>query len=104
MSPVSKDIVSNLDDKLLVKAYFSDNLPPPYNNLRRQVQDILDDYRSYSDGNMNYEFLNPTSEGEGEGNELDKEAQAMKQSSKMKRRNTAFSLYRFRRWIMTSLK
>lgn len=24
---------------------------------------------------MNYEFLNPTSEGEGEGNELDKEAQ-----------------------------
>jgi ABC-2 type transport system permease protein len=75
LSPVSKDIVSNLDDKLLVKAYFSDNLPPPYNNLRRQVQDILDDYRSYSDGNMNYEFLNPTSEGEGEGNELDKEAQ-----------------------------
>ena len=38
LSPVSKDIVSNLDDKLLVKAYFSDNLPPPYNNLRRQVQ------------------------------------------------------------------
>lgn len=75
LSPVSKDIVSNLDDKMLIKAYFSNNLPPPYNNLRRQVQDLLDDYRSYSSGNMNYEFLNPTSEGEGEGNELDKEAQ-----------------------------
>ncbi|MEO8665990.1 MAG: Gldg family protein [Ignavibacteria bacterium] len=75
LSPVSKDIVSNLDDKLLIKAYFSNNLPPPYNNLRRQVQDILDDYRSYSKGNVNYEFLNPTSVGEGEGNELDKEAQ-----------------------------
>ncbi|MBK7254727.1 MAG: Gldg family protein [Ignavibacteria bacterium] len=75
LSPISKDVVSNLDDKLLVKAYFSNNLPPPYNNLRRQVQDLLDDYRSYSGGNMNYEFLNPTSEGEGEGNELDKEAQ-----------------------------
>lgn len=75
LSPVSKDIVSNLDDKLLVKAYFSNNLPPPYNNLRRQVQDILDDYRSYSKGNFNYEFLNPTASGEGEGNELDKEAQ-----------------------------
>ncbi|MEO6695706.1 MAG: Gldg family protein [Ignavibacteria bacterium] len=75
LSPVSKDIVSNLDDKILVKAYFSNNMPPPYNNLRRQVQDILDDYRSYSKGNLNYEFLNPTSEGEGEGNELDKEAQ-----------------------------
>jgi len=75
LSPVSKDIVANLDDKILVKAYFSNNMPPPYNNLRRQVQDILDDYRSYSKGNLNYEFLNPTSEGEGEGNELDKEAQ-----------------------------
>ncbi|MBL8007815.1 MAG: GldG family protein [Ignavibacteria bacterium] len=75
LSKVSRDIVSNLDDKLLVKAYFSNNLPPPYNNLRRQVQDLLDEYRSYSNGNMNYEFLNPTSEGEGEGNELDKEAQ-----------------------------
>jgi len=75
LSKVSKDVVSGLDDKILVKAYFSNNLPPPYNNLRRQVQDLLDDYRSYSKGNMNYEFLNPTSEGEGEGNELDKEAQ-----------------------------
>ncbi|MDQ3021114.1 MAG: Gldg family protein [Bacteroidota bacterium] len=75
LSPVSEDIGSNLDDKLLVKAYFSNNLPPPYNNLRRQVQDILDEYRSYSKGNFNYEFLNPTSSGEGEGNELDKEAQ-----------------------------
>ena len=75
LSPISKDIVSNLDDKLVVKAYFSNNLPPPYNNLRRQVQDILDDYRSYSGGNFNYEFLNPTSSGEGEGNELDQEAQ-----------------------------
>ncbi len=75
LSPVSKDIISNLDDKLLVKAYFTNNLPSPYNNLRRQVQDILDDYRSYSKGNLNYEFLNPASSDEGEGNELDKEAQ-----------------------------
>ncbi|MBS1516896.1 MAG: Gldg family protein [Bacteroidetes bacterium] len=75
LSPISKQIVSNLDDNLLIKAYFSENLPAPYNNLRRQVQDILDDYRSYSKGNVNYEFLNPTSSGEGEGNELDQEAQ-----------------------------
>ncbi|MBK9332159.1 MAG: GldG family protein [Ignavibacteria bacterium] len=75
LSPISKDIVSGLDDNLLIKAYFSENLPAPYNNLRRQVQDILDDYRSYSKGNMNYEFLNPTSSGDGEGNELDQEAQ-----------------------------
>lgn len=75
LSDVSKQIVTNLDDKVLVKAYFSENLPAPYNNLRRQVQDILDDYRSYSGGNFNYEFINPTSTSEGEASELDKEAQ-----------------------------
>jgi gliding-associated putative ABC transporter substrate-binding component GldG len=72
LAPISKQIVNSLNDKLVVKAYFSDNLPYPYNNLRRQIQDILNDYRSYSSGNLNYEFLNPT--GEEENGDLEKEA------------------------------
>ena len=75
LSTVSKETVGSLDDKVLVKAYFSENLPAPYNNLRRQVQDILDDYKSYSGGNFNYEFINPSVASEGEASELDKEAQ-----------------------------
>ncbi len=73
LSPISKDIVGNLGDKLIIKAFFSDNLPAPYNTLRRQVQDMLSDYRSYSKGNLNYEFYNPI--GEDENDELQKEAQ-----------------------------
>jgi gliding-associated putative ABC transporter substrate-binding component GldG len=72
LSTISKDIVKNLGDKLVIKAYFSDNLPAPYNNLRRNVQDILNDYRSYSSGNLNYEFLNPT--GDSEQGDMEKEA------------------------------
>lgn len=72
LSNISKDVVKNLSDNLVVKAYFSDNLPAPYNNLRRNIQDILNDYRSYSNGNLNYEFLNPT--GEGEQGDIEKEA------------------------------
>ena len=74
LSAISKDIVKGLNDKLIVKAYFSDNLPAPYNNLRRQVQDILNDYRSYSDGNLNYEFLNPGGSSDGENSDLEKDA------------------------------
>ncbi|HCA42895.1 MAG TPA: hypothetical protein DEP28_06535 [Bacteroidetes bacterium] len=73
LSPISKDIVSKLDDKMVVKAYFSENLPAPYNNLRRQVMDILSDYRTYSNGNLSYEFYNPT--GEEKADELGQEAQ-----------------------------
>jgi len=76
LSPVSKEIVNNLDDKLVVKAYFSDGLPAPYNSLKRDAQDLLDDYRSYSKGNLNYEFYNPTGTGtETENSDLQKEAE-----------------------------
>lgn len=73
LSPVSKEIVGNLADKIVIKAFFSDNLPAPYNTLRRQVQDMLSDYRSYSKGNLNYEFYNPIADDEN--GDLQKEAQ-----------------------------
>jgi gliding-associated putative ABC transporter substrate-binding component GldG len=71
LSTISKDMVKNLNDKLVVKAYISDNLPSPYNNLRREIMDLLNDYRTYSNGNLTYEFFNPTGEGD---TTLEKEA------------------------------
>lgn len=73
LSQVSKEIVGNLQDKIVIKAFFSDNLPAPYNTLRRQVQDILADYKSYSNGSLNFEIYNPTAEDDN--NESQKEAQ-----------------------------
>lgn len=71
LSPVSKELVKGLNDKIVVKGYISDNLPAPYNNLRRQIMDVLNDYKSYSGGNLSYEFFNPTGEGD---TALEKEA------------------------------
>jgi gliding-associated putative ABC transporter substrate-binding component GldG len=62
LSSASKNIVGKLDDKLVVKAYFTDNLPAPYNNTRRYLQEILEDYRNYSNGNFNYEIISPSDE------------------------------------------
>jgi gliding-associated putative ABC transporter substrate-binding component GldG len=70
LSDASKNIVSNLDDKLVVKAYFTDNMPAPYNNNRRYLKELLDDYRSASDGKISYEIISPSDE-----EELEKEAQ-----------------------------
>lgn len=74
LSGISKEIVKNLNDKVVVRAYFSDNLPAPYNNVSRDVKDLLSDYRSYSKGNLDYEFVS-TSNEETETNETVKEAQ-----------------------------
>ena len=70
LSSASKTLVNNLDDKLVVKAYFTDNLPSPYNNTRRYLKEILDDYKNYSNGNFQYEIISPSDE-----QELEKDAQ-----------------------------
>ena len=65
LSDASKNLVRNLDDRVTVKAYFTEELPSPYNNNRRQVLDILNEYKAYAKGNLHFEFINP----EGEKNE-----------------------------------
>lgn len=65
LSDASKALVRNLDDRVTVKAYFTEDLPAPYNNNRRAVLDILNEYKAFAKGNLHYEFINP----EGEKNE-----------------------------------
>jgi len=60
ISPASRKLVSNLDDIVHIKVYFSRNLPPYLLNLERQVKDILDEYRAYGRGNLRLEFIDPS--------------------------------------------
>jgi len=71
LSKASKEIVGDIADKLIVKAYFSPDLPSPYNTTSRYIRDMLEDYRAYSRGHLEYEFIDPGSE-----EKLEKEAQS----------------------------
>lgn len=64
LSDASKNLVKSLEDKFLVKVYFTADLPAPYNNNRRLLKDQLDDYRAYSKGNFQYEFIDPSAKPE----------------------------------------
>ena len=57
LSPASKDIVAKLEDDFLVKAYFSKNLPSPYNANAKYVQDQLAEYKAFGKGRFRYEFV-----------------------------------------------
>ncbi|HTX19961.1 MAG TPA: GldG family protein, partial [Bacteroidota bacterium] len=59
LSDASKRLVRSLDDRVTVKAYFTEDLPAPYNNNRREVLDMLNEYKAYAGGNLQYEFINP---------------------------------------------
>ncbi|MFH1009621.1 MAG: Gldg family protein [bacterium] len=71
LSAASRRAVANLQDRLTVKAYFSQDLPPPYNANARYLKDALEDYRSYGRGKFHFEFVDPVSE-----EKLEREAQS----------------------------
>jgi len=56
----TKEMLDNLDDIVNIKLYFSKKLPPYLVNLKREVADILDEYKAYSGGNLYVEFIDPT--------------------------------------------
>ncbi|HTO93428.1 MAG TPA: Gldg family protein [Bacteroidota bacterium] len=73
LSDASKTLVRNLDDKVTVRAYFTEDLPAPYNNNRRALLDELNDYKAYARGNFQFEFIDPT----GEKGEMDAQQQGI---------------------------
>src|SRR5262245_59840796 len=70
LSTASKNLVRKLDDTFLVKAYFSKNLPAPYNANSRYLQDLLEEYRVYGKGRFRFEFVDPADDAK-----LEEEAQ-----------------------------
>jgi len=62
LADASKRLMQSLDDKVTVKAFFTEDLPAPYNNHRRVLLDQLNEYRAYSKGNFQFEFVDPTGE------------------------------------------
>jgi gliding-associated putative ABC transporter substrate-binding component GldG len=73
LSDASKKLIGSLDDPVTAKAYFTEDLPSPYNNNRRAVLDLLNEYKAFAKGNLQYEFINP----QGEKGEQDAQQQGI---------------------------
>lgn len=73
LSPASRTTVRNLKDPVIVRAYFTSDLPPPYSSNRRYVQDLLEEYYSASNGNFRYELIDPIASETQEDKEKKKE-------------------------------
>ncbi len=54
LSEASKSAVNSLKEPLTIKAYFSENLPQPYNNLHQQMKDLLEEYAIQGGRYFNY--------------------------------------------------
>lgn len=59
LSEGSRRVVSQLSDDLEITAYFTKDLPPPFNATERYVRDILDEYQAAAKGKLKVRFINP---------------------------------------------
>jgi ABC-type uncharacterized transport system involved in gliding motility auxiliary subunit len=58
----SERLAGSLDDRLEITAYFTENLPPPFNATERHVRDLLSEYAAASSGQIIVQFVNPDDE------------------------------------------
>lgn len=59
LAPATKKILKNLDDVVTIRLYFTPHLPPALGNVRRDVEDILSEYKTYAGNRLRVEYHNP---------------------------------------------
>lgn len=59
LSPATKEMLGKLDDIVYFKIYLDGNLPAGFDRLKTATKEILDEMRVYSNGNIEYQFINP---------------------------------------------
>lgn len=56
----SAQIARELPGPVRIELYFSADLPPAFEQMRRDLTDLLAEYEAYSDGRLTYTFVDPT--------------------------------------------
>ena len=64
LSEGSRRVVRQLDETITITAYFSADLPPPFNSTERYVRDILSEYQAAGGSNVIIRFVNPDEQPE----------------------------------------
>ncbi|MFK8104487.1 MAG: GldG family protein [Saprospiraceae bacterium] len=60
LSKATTDILENLEEVVTVNAFFSDNLPPSYEKVKRDFKELLVEYATRSGNMVEYEFISPS--------------------------------------------
>lgn len=66
LSDGSKRVAARLTDRMVIRAYFTEDLPPPFNATARYVRDVLQEYQAASNGRIQVEFIDPTDNPEAQ--------------------------------------
>jgi gliding-associated putative ABC transporter substrate-binding component GldG len=71
LSQGSERLVGGLEDRMEIVAYFTEDLPEPFNATEQYVRHLLSEYEAASGGKLHVRFVNPDSSDEREQAEQD---------------------------------
>jgi ABC-2 type transport system permease protein len=94
LSETSIQLAESIDDVIYVKVYLEGEFPSGYKRLRDETKEMLDEFRAYANGNLEYEFINPAeSEDEKIREEIYKQLykQGLRPTDLSERSNDGFS-------------
>ncbi len=60
LSNATRDLLHELPEGVTVTAYFNEDLPPQFATARQEFKDLLVEYDQRSNGNVAFEFIDPT--------------------------------------------
>lgn len=60
LSSSTRELVGGLKDIIYVKVYLDGDFPPSFKRLQNATREMLDELRAYSNGNLEYQFINPS--------------------------------------------
>src|SRR5687767_5015586 len=58
----TRKLLKGIDEEMLFKVYLEGEFTPAFTRLRNEAREMLDQFRIYSNGNLQYEFINPNDE------------------------------------------
>lgn len=61
LAPATKEMLGGLDDVLTVRVYFSSDIPPELVAIRRDVDDLLEEYKNAAGDRLKVEYVDPAS-------------------------------------------
>lgn len=59
LSESSKKLAGKVDDVLFIKVYLEGEFPAGFKRLRQSTKEMLDEFSAYTNGKMQYEFIDP---------------------------------------------
>ena len=59
LSESTRKLLKNLDDVVYIKVYLQGDFNPNFTHLKNETKELLDEFRAYSNHNLEYELINP---------------------------------------------